>query len=87
MPISPEQFVARYRNATVNEKGAAQSHFIDLCQLLGVPTPMEADPEGQHYRFEKPVLKVTGGSGFADVWKRGHFGFEYKGKGKNLDRA
>ncbi len=85
--MTPETFVQRYKHATVNEKGAAQSHFMDLCQLLGVPTPMEADPEGNEYRFEKPVLKVTGGSGFADIWKRGAFGWEYKGKGKDLNRA
>ena len=27
------------------------------------------------------------GKGFADVWKRGFFGWEYKGKHKNLNEA
>ena len=32
-------------------------------------------------------LLVGGGDGFADVWKRGHFAWEYKGKRKNLAAA
>jgi hypothetical protein len=30
---------------------------------------------------------ATGGEGWADVWKRGHFGWEYKGKRKDLTSA
>ena len=30
---------------------------------------------------------LSGGEGWADVWKRGHFGWEYKGKRKNLEAA
>ena len=55
--------------------------------MLGVPTPNEADPTGDTYAFEKGAGKVEGGDGFADVWKRGHFAWEYKGKRKNLDAA
>jgi type II restriction/modification system DNA methylase subunit YeeA len=85
--MTPEQFVKTYGPINVNERGAAQSHFIDLCALLGVPTPVQADPSGQTYRFEKPVSKITGKKGFADVWKAGAFGWEYKGKGADLKRA
>jgi hypothetical protein len=60
------------------ERAAAQEHFIDLCRMLGVPTPNEADPTGADYAFEKGTEKVGGGDGFADVWKRGHFAWEYK---------
>ena len=28
-----------------------------------------------------------GSKGWADVWKRHHFGWEYKGKGKDLKKA
>ncbi|HWV40662.1 type IIL restriction-modification enzyme MmeI, partial [Pseudorhodoplanes sp.] len=53
---------------------------------LGEPTPNEAaDPDG--YSFEKGVSKIDGAGGFADVWKRGHFGWEYKKDRANLDRA
>lgn len=55
--------------------------------MLGVPTPNEADPTGDTYAFEKGAGKIEGGEGFADVWKRGHFAWEYKGKRKNLDAA
>jgi type II restriction/modification system DNA methylase subunit YeeA len=55
--------------------------------MLGVQTPNEADPIGDEYAFEKGVEKSAGGDGFADVWKRGHFAWEYKGKHKDLKAA
>ena len=55
--------------------------------MLGVPTPNEADATGETYAFEKGAEKTSGGDGFADVWKRGHFGWEYKGKRKDLKAA
>ena len=49
--------------------------------MVGVPTPNEADPTAQdEYAFEKGAEKTDGRGGFADVWKRGYFGWEYKGK-------
>ena len=69
------------------ERAASQEHFIDLCRMLGVPTPNEADPTGDTYAFEKGAGKIEGGDGFADVWKRGHFAWEYKGKKKDLKAA
>ncbi len=57
--------------------------------MLGQPTPAEVDPEGEFYTFEKGVKKTggSGGKGFADVWRKGFFAFEYKGKHKNLAAA
>ena len=55
--------------------------------MLGQPTPAEADTSGAWYTFEKGVTKTGGGHGFADVWMRGHFAVEYKGKGKGLAAA
>jgi hypothetical protein len=43
--------------------------------------------EGSTYTFEKGVKKASGGGGFADVWMRGHFAWEYKGKHKDLNAA
>jgi len=63
---------------TTTEKASSQSHFIDLCRLLGEPTPHEADPTGEHYAFEKRVAKGGGGDGFADVWKRADLKAAYK---------
>ncbi len=45
--LSPQEIVARWRNVTTTERAAAQSHFNDLCALLGQPTPLEADPRGE----------------------------------------
>ncbi|CDX60248.1 putative DNA methyltransferase yeeA [Mesorhizobium plurifarium] len=55
--------------------------------MLGEPTPAEVDPSGQNYGFEVGASKTTGGNGFADVFKRGFFGWEYKGTKANLDTA
>ena len=50
--LSPQDFVAKWRHATLKERSAAQSHFNDLCALLGQPTPTEADPAGRWFTFE-----------------------------------
>ncbi len=81
------EFIAKWRKADLKERSAAQEHFIDLCRLLDHPTPAEADPKGAAYCFEKDTAKQGGGCGFADVWKKDHFGWEYKGKHKDLDEA
>jgi hypothetical protein len=39
------------------------------------------------YCFERGATKTTGGKGWADVWKRECFGWEYKGKHKDLTAA
>jgi hypothetical protein len=85
--MTPSEFAAKWSGSTRTESAAAQEHFIDLCRLLGFQTPNEADPTGAWYAFEKGAEKTSGGDGFADVWKRGHFGWEYKGKRKNLEAA
>ena len=89
--LSPQEFVARWRNVTSTEKASAQSHFIDLCHLLGQPAPFEADPRQESYAFERGATKTAGPTagehGWADVWKRGHFAWEYKKPGSNLGRA
>lgn len=71
----------------LSERAAAQSHFNDLCRLLDHPTPIEADPRGEHFAFEKGLQKSGGGLGFADVWKRQHFAWEYKKRRRNLGDA
>ena len=42
--MTPGEFIAKWRAAELKERSAAQEHFIDLCRLLGEPTPAEADP-------------------------------------------
>ena len=85
--MTPEQFIEKWKASELNESAAAQSHFNDLCALLDEQTPTDADPKGEWYCFEKGAIKTTGAKGWADVWKRHRFGWEYKGPGKNLDKA
>jgi hypothetical protein len=85
--LTPAEFARKWDGNTRTERAASQEHFIDLCRMLGVPTPNEADPTGDQYAFEKGAEKTLGGDGFADVWKRGHFAWEYKGKHKDLKAA
>ncbi|WP_197711035.1 class I SAM-dependent DNA methyltransferase [Chromatium okenii] len=85
--MTPDEFIAKWQAATLKERSAAQEHFLDLCQLLNEPTPASIDPTGEFYCFERGAKKTTGGDGWADVWKRDHFGWEYKGKRKNLNEA
>ena len=80
-------FVRTWADSTLREQQGAQSHFNDLCQLVGQPTPSEADPHGEFFTFEKHVTKANGKAGRADVWYRGRFALEYKGKDKDLDAA
>ncbi len=71
----------------LTERAGAQAHFIDLCRLLGVPEP--AEPE--RYCFERGLTKTgsAGGrtDGFADVWLKGCFAWEYKAPGRSLEGA
>jgi hypothetical protein len=85
--MTPHEFIQKWQAASLSERSAYQQHFLDLCELLGQPKPAAADPEGAWYTFERGVRKTEGGNGWADVWMRGHFGWEYKGKHKNLAEA
>ena len=85
--MRPDTFIAKWRASELKERSAAQSHFNDLCHLLGEPTPTDADPGGEWYCFERGARKDTGGDGWADVWKRGCFAWEYKGRRADLDAA
>ncbi len=84
--MTPQDFITKWQRSTLTERSACQQHFLDLCELLGQPKPATADPDGTWYMFERGVQKTTGDKGWADVWMRGHFGWEYKGKHKDLDR-
>ena len=85
--MTPYEFISKWRESTLTERSASQQHFLDLCDLLGEPKPAEVDPHGESYCFERGARKDSGGDGWADVWKRHHFAWEYKGKRKDLDAA
>ncbi len=85
--MTPDDFIKKWRGVTLKESASTKEHFLDLCHLLGEPTPIEADPQGTWFTFEKGAHKAGGGQGFADVWRQGCFAWEYKSPGANLDRA
>ena len=85
--MTPQAFIAKWGPGGpahhLNEEQGAQSHFIDLCHLLGVPTP-GSEPG---YLFEQGGRIAGQAAGYADVYKRGAFAWENKAPGKNLDTA
>jgi hypothetical protein len=85
--MTPQQFIAKWGPSgpayDLNERQGAQPHFIDLCQLLGVPTPESSGD----YIFEQDTLILGEARGYADVFYRDHFAWENKAPGKNLDAA
>jgi hypothetical protein len=40
-------FIAKWRRVDLKERSAAQEHFLDLCAVLGHPSPAAADPGGE----------------------------------------
>ena len=81
------KFIEKWEKANLKESAASQSHFNDLCDLLGHDKPLDADPDGTSFTFEYSMRKTSGTKGFADVFKKGCFGWEYKGKKKDLTAA
>ena len=85
--MNPQEFVATWRGNTSTEKQSYQQHFLDLCHLVGHPTPKQLDPDSKFFTFEAGAAKQSGGQGWADVWFKGHFAIEYKGPHGDLDKA
>jgi type II restriction/modification system DNA methylase subunit YeeA len=85
--MTPHDFIAKWRNVELKERTASHSHFNDLCRLLGIDEPVTADPKGEWFTFEKGATKTSGGEGWADVWRKGCFAWEYKGRAANLEKA
>ena len=85
--MSPQDFITKWGPGGpafhLNEEQGAQSHFLDLCDLLDVPKP--GSQEG--YLFEEKSAIIGGRTGYADVFKRGAFAWENKAPGRNLDTA
>ncbi|MBL0041742.1 MAG: class I SAM-dependent DNA methyltransferase [Xanthomonadales bacterium] len=84
--MTPHEFIAKWKGGG-DERRDAQPFFEDLCRLVGHPTPREADPEHTWFTYEYGASKTSGGEGWADVWKRGYFGWEAKGTQRSLARA
>jgi hypothetical protein len=65
--MTPAEFIRKWKAVQLNEKAAAQEHFLDICAMLRQPTPATADPVGTHYTFERGARKQDGGEGFSFV--------------------
>ncbi len=87
VPAAAPEFVRRWSQSALREQQGSQSHFNELCHLIGHPAPTEADPAGTQFTFEKQVIKADGKAGRVDVWYHKHFAWEYKSKYKDLDEA
>lgn len=83
--MTPKQFIEKWRNSPLSERQSYQAHFADLCALVGAlaPSPATADT----YCYERGVTKTGSKHGWADVWKKGYFAFEYKAPDRNLEAA
>ena len=82
-----QDFQAKWRGSQLKERSASQEHFIDLCRVLGFPTPADIDKTGAFYTFEKGAAKSGGGQGSADVWWKSKCAWEYKGLKTNIHAA
>ncbi len=51
------EFQAKWRDSTLKESAFAKSHFLDLCRVLGMPSPAEAK-SGSFYTFGKDKTLV-----------------------------
>ena len=79
--MTPAAFITKWTAAAFGERQASQEMFLDLCALVGHPTPAAyASPDA--FTFEKPVP-----GGFADAYLENHFGWEFKGSDADLDDA
>ena len=85
--MTPYEFTNKWGQATLSESAGSQEHFIDICRLVGQDTPAQADPIGDFFTFEKSLKKESGRAGFADVWRKNCFTWEYKGQHADLDKA
>jgi hypothetical protein len=89
--MTPQQFITKWGAPegvpgpayALNEEQGAQSHFLDLCEVLGVPKPGSVAA----YRFEEKSNVIGGKTGYCDVFMQGVFAWENKAPGKNLDAA
>ena len=55
--MSPEEFIARWKESGAHERANAQSFLKELCDLIGVPHPDPAKPNNEEnaYVFERTI--------------------------------
>ena len=85
--MTAQQFVRKWSKIQLKERTTAQTHFNDICALVGHKAPLEEDPKGEYFTFEADAEKPEGERGWADAYYRGKFIWEYKGPHHSLDAA
>jgi len=81
--MTPEKFVQIWTKNDLTERAGAQAFIEDLCELLQLEKPRNSDD----FCYEKGAIKDSGKQGWADVWKRDHFGWENKKPRRDLKQA
>ena len=82
--MTPQQFIGKWAaggGLAFGEKQASQEMFLDICGLVGHPTPV-AYGDADAFTFEKWVP-----GGFADAYLEDRFGWEFKGGDDQLPGA
>lgn len=53
--MTPHELIEKWRDTGLRESQGAQEWFVDLCRVVGHPTPAEADKKGESFCFERGV--------------------------------
>jgi len=83
-PMTPQDFIDRWKDSGGAELANSQSFLKELCALLDVPQPEPAKPDGSQntYVFEKAVEFYNGdgtiSAGRVDLYRKGCFVLESK---------
>jgi hypothetical protein len=57
--VAASQSINTWRKVRLAERSASQQRFLDLCALVGQPTPAAADHEGASFTSERGVHTRT----------------------------
>ncbi|MGA7950328.1 MAG: hypothetical protein WCA45_09245 [Thiobacillaceae bacterium] len=55
--MTPQAFIAKWRDNPLSERAGAQPHFEDLCDLLGVVKPRDSES----YQYERGAARTGAG--------------------------
>jgi hypothetical protein len=74
--VTADEFIQKWENCSGSERANYAVFLTELANLLGVEAPGPKD----NYRIDAPVPggAEAGGTGFIDLYKRGHFILEAK---------
>jgi SAM-dependent methyltransferase len=79
-----ETFIAKWEGCSGSERANFQTFLVELCAVIGVPTPGPNDD----YRFERPVerrrLEGADTANYIDLYRRGCFVMEAKQSRKRV---